>query len=209
MSFQVLACSGRSHGHNKPQPLEWKGLYDRTGHGEENHVFLYVVHALGHFDRVQLFVTSWIVAHQTPLTMGFSRQEYWSGLPRPPPGIFLTLGQNLHLLIAGRFFTTKPMGKPPYCCMSLGFPKNLYSCVGDSSFSLMLILYTKWKLWGLPKPASVLRAHLCKHIFRNNRGVLIPTWSHVQGSSEEKMDRWSYKWTGEQVNVVLKSKTHL
>ena len=36
--------------------------------------------------RVQLFVTSWTVARQAPLSMGFSRQEYWSGLPCPPPG---------------------------------------------------------------------------------------------------------------------------
>ena len=178
-------------------------------HGVVSIHFVIVIVVRAHSLQCLTLCDPWTTAHQGPLSMGFSRQESWSGLPRPPPGIFLTLGQNLHLLIAGRFFTTKPMGKPPYCCMSLGFPKNLYSCVGDSSFSLMLILYTKWKLWGLPKPASVLRAHLCKHIFRNNRGVLIPTWSHVQGSSEEKMDRWSYNWTGEQVNVVLKSKTHL
>ena len=36
--------------------------------------------------RVQPFVTPWTVAHQTPLSMGFSRQEYWSGLPGPLPG---------------------------------------------------------------------------------------------------------------------------
>ena len=34
----------------------------------------------------QLFVTPWTVAHQTLLSMGFSRQEYWSGLPCPSPG---------------------------------------------------------------------------------------------------------------------------
>ena len=33
-----------------------------------------------------LFVISWTVAHQAPLSMGFSRQEYWSGLPFPSPG---------------------------------------------------------------------------------------------------------------------------
>ena len=33
--------------------------------------------------RVQLFATPWTVAHQAPLSMGFSRQEYWSGLPSP------------------------------------------------------------------------------------------------------------------------------
>ena len=36
--------------------------------------------------RVRLFATPWTVAYQTPLSMGFSRQEYWSGLPFPSPG---------------------------------------------------------------------------------------------------------------------------
>ena len=38
------------------------------------------------FSCVQLFVTLWTVDCQAPLPMGFSRQEYWSGLPCPPPG---------------------------------------------------------------------------------------------------------------------------
>ena len=38
------------------------------------------------FSRVQLFATLWTVAHQVPLSMGFSRQEYYSGLPFPSPG---------------------------------------------------------------------------------------------------------------------------
>ena len=36
--------------------------------------------------RIQLFVTFWTIACQAPLSMEFSRQEYWSGLPCPPPG---------------------------------------------------------------------------------------------------------------------------
>ena len=36
-------------------------------------------------NRVQLFATPWTVAHQAPLSVGFSRQEYWSGLPFPSP----------------------------------------------------------------------------------------------------------------------------
>ena len=36
--------------------------------------------------HVQLFVTPWTVANQAPLSMGFPRQEYWSGLPFPSPG---------------------------------------------------------------------------------------------------------------------------
>ena len=38
------------------------------------------------FSHVRLFMTLWIVAHQAPLSMGFPRQEYWSGLPCLPPG---------------------------------------------------------------------------------------------------------------------------
>ena len=38
------------------------------------------------FSHVQLSVTLWTVACQTPLSVGFSRKEYWSGLPSPPPG---------------------------------------------------------------------------------------------------------------------------
>ena len=46
---------------------------------------------------VQLFATPWTVAHQAPLSMEFSRQEYWSGLPFPSPGI-LAQESNLRLL---------------------------------------------------------------------------------------------------------------
>ena len=35
---------------------------------------------------VRFFVTPWAIAHQAPLSLGFSRQEYWSGLPFPSPG---------------------------------------------------------------------------------------------------------------------------
>ena len=44
------------------------------------------------FSRVLLFATQWTVAYQAPLSMGFSRQEYWSGLPCPPPYIYMNEG---------------------------------------------------------------------------------------------------------------------
>ena len=40
---------------------------------------------LSRFSRVQLCVTQWTAAHQAPPSMGFSRQEYWSGVPLPSP----------------------------------------------------------------------------------------------------------------------------
>ena len=49
-------------------------------------------------NHAQLFATPWIVAHQIPLSMEFSRQEYWSGLPFPIPRIFPTQGLNPCLL---------------------------------------------------------------------------------------------------------------
>ena len=55
----------------------------------------WVLCVLSRFSRVQLFVTPWTVARQAPLSTGFSRQEYWSGFPCPPPG---TRGWNPHLL---------------------------------------------------------------------------------------------------------------
>ena len=53
------------------------------------------------FSRVWLFTTPWTIAHQAPLSMGFSRQEHWSGLLCPPPGDLPDPGSNsplLHLL---------------------------------------------------------------------------------------------------------------
>ena len=49
-------------------------------------VSVYCVCVLSCLSHIQLFVTPWTVAHQAPLSMGFSRQEYWSGLPFLPPG---------------------------------------------------------------------------------------------------------------------------
>ena len=61
------------------------------------------------FCSVRLFVTSWTVACQTPLSMGFSRQEYWSGLSCPPPRDLPDAGiesmSHVSCLVS-RFFTT-------------------------------------------------------------------------------------------------------
>ena len=66
--------------------------------------------------RVQLFATSWTVAHRAPLSMGFFRQEYWSGVPFPIPGDLPDPGietvSPVSPALAGRLFTTVPPGKP-------------------------------------------------------------------------------------------------
>ena len=59
------------------------------------------------------FATPWTVAHQAPLSMGFSRQEYWSGLPFPSPGDLPDTGiKPVSPALVCRFFTTAPPGKP-------------------------------------------------------------------------------------------------
>ena len=71
---------------------------------------LFVPIVLSCFSHVQLFVTLWTVACQSPLSMGFSRQEYWNGLPCPLPGDLpnsrMELTSPESLALAGRFFTT-------------------------------------------------------------------------------------------------------
>ena len=66
--------------------------------------------------HVQLFATPWTVAPQSPLSMVFSRQEYWSELPFPSLGNLPDPGIKPESLgspaMAGRFFTTEQPGKP-------------------------------------------------------------------------------------------------
>ena len=63
-------------------------------------------------------MTPWTVARQAPLTMEFSRQEYWSGLPFPTPGDIPDLGieptSPVYPALAGQFFTAVPPEKPFY-----------------------------------------------------------------------------------------------
>ena len=73
---------------------------------------------LSHLSPVRLFETPRTIAHQAPLSMEFSRQEYRSGLPCLPPGDLPDSGIKLASLmppaLAGGFFTTDPPGKPIY-----------------------------------------------------------------------------------------------
>ena len=74
------------------------------------------------FSHVWLFVTPWTVAHQAPLTMGFFRQEYWSGLPFPPSGDLPNPG--IKHVSPGRFFTNELSGKPWGDCPRAWKPRS-------------------------------------------------------------------------------------
>ena len=65
--------------------------------------------------HVRLFATPWTVAHQVPRFMGFSRHEYWSGLPFPSPGDLPDPGiEPGSPALAEGFFIAEPLGKPIY-----------------------------------------------------------------------------------------------
>ena len=88
---------------------------------------------------VRLFVTPWTVACQVPLSMEFSRQEYWSGLPFPTPGHLPDPGIELTSLayaaLIGGFFTTVPHRKPS----TLRVPLFKNSCVYRASIWFSLV----------------------------------------------------------------------
>ena len=77
-----------------------------TGYGQEASLHCLMC-MLSCFSRVRLFVTLWTIASQDSLTMGFSEQEYWNGLPIPTPGCLPDPRiEPVSPALAGRFFIT-------------------------------------------------------------------------------------------------------
>ena len=97
----------------KPFNITVIQVYAPTSNAEEADVERFyedLLLLLSRFSHVRVFVTLWTVTCQVPLSMGFSRQEYWNGLPCPPPGNLPDPGIKLPSLmspaLAGGFFTT-------------------------------------------------------------------------------------------------------
>ena len=91
-------------------------MKSKTGWTQNVHNFINVYSAwcvLSCFGCVQLFATLWTVARQASLSMGFTRQEYWSGLPFPPlgglPDSEIKPRSLMSPALAGGFFTTSPI----------------------------------------------------------------------------------------------------
>ena len=104
--------------------------------------------------RVRLFVTPWTADCQALLSMGFSRQEYWRGLPFPPPGDLPDPETDpTSPALAGGFFTTEPVRKPCYVrwlpSPELGFSIFLPGCLRPwfRRFFSRQMLQRRFQLW--------------------------------------------------------------
>ena len=94
---------------------------------------------LSHFSRVRLFKTPWTVAQQAPLFMGFSRQEYWSGLPFPSPGDLPDPGIKPRSPALQADALTSELPRKPRI-LSLGFSMySIMSSANSESFTSFLI----------------------------------------------------------------------
>ena len=92
--------------------------------------------------HVWLFATPWTIAHQATLSMEFSRQGYWSGLPFPTPRALPNLGTKRVSLASpaspGGFFTTELAEKPPYICIFHILSHSFHSFINVNTFFLGL-----------------------------------------------------------------------
>ena len=88
--------------------LIWSALLDKKKNATEN--FMYFFWKVLLLSRVRLFATPWAVTRRVPLSMEFSRQEYWSGLPFPTPEDFSTPGiKPGSPILQADFFFFKPL----------------------------------------------------------------------------------------------------
>ena len=166
-----MSDSVRPHRH---QPTRLPGPWDSPGKntGVGCHFLLQCVKVkVKSLSCVQLFVTLWTVAHQAPLSMGFSRQEYWRGLTCFLPGDLLHPGIQpaslSSLVLAGGFFKLVPPGKPSRVYMLIqlflkpmnhfikhslsGYLKNLEivmsfsNCELQTQMAWQLLLLVSWE----------------------------------------------------------------
>ena len=94
---------------HRKNPTSLWGIYARHNQAASLTVLWYSGVRAHMLSRVQLFVIPWTEAHQASPSMGFSRQEYWNGLPCSPPGDLPDPGiEPTSPALAGGFFTTEP-----------------------------------------------------------------------------------------------------
>ena len=139
------------------------------------------------FSCVGLFATLWTTAHQVPLSMKFSRQEYWSGLPCPLsgdlPAPWMELASHMSLALARGFLTTRATWE--------GEVGRSYIQLGTCSFEIPVLF--KWQ--------NLIGSWFCKFcISRKRFGMESEIWGIVHFFSLKHRD-W-LRSTGEGVQRV-------
>ena len=127
-------------------------------------------------NHVLLFAIPWTVAHQAPLSIGFPRQEYWSGLPFSSPGDLSDSGiEPTSPALAGRFFTNEPSGKP-HLVLLLSSKSAVCLLVTQLPFSLLFpFLHSSSLHLSLPE----ITFHVCPRVHY----VTLPLQGELRGLS--------------------------
>ena len=145
---------------------------------------------------VHLFLTPWTVALQAPLSMEFSRQEYWSGLPflipEDPPDPGSEPASLASPALAGGLFTTAPPGKPQHIhTMCIKWVNTILLSTGDETQYLIInyngkesekatqgsnpgLPHCRWILYQLSHKGSPQK---CVYIYLYNWITLLYTWN--------------------------------
>ena len=136
---------------------------------------------LSHFSYLTLWTILWTVARQAPLSMGFSRQEYWSGLPFLPPGCLPDQGMEPTSLmspgLAGGFLTSSATWYVSMCLVAQSCPSViLWTVARQAPLSMGFSRQEYWS--GSNTNCEVLRKELLILIFRVFCFVFSPYSSH-------------------------------
>ena len=125
---------------------------------------IYGMHVCSVTSHAWLFATPWTLAHQASLSMGFPRQEYWNGLPFPPPGDLPNPEIEIYVTIVITLQRVIPNPVPQLCALLPSIQCCLCQCLAQlpqfwfqvlpsarwSSFHFPTCLYLSAKHWPLP-----------------------------------------------------------
>ena len=124
--------------------------------------------------RVQLFATPWTVAHQAPLSMGFPRQEYWSGVPLPSPGDLPNPGiEHRSPALRADASPFEPPGKTTHVCILSRFScvrlfVTPWTAAHQAPLSTEFSRQEYWSAMPFPSPTRSIQALKYWDIFRMN-----------------------------------------
>ena len=149
------------------------------------------VHVLSH---VGLFATSWMGAHQAPLSLEFSNQKYCSGLPFPTPRALPNPGvEFVSPALAGEFFTSVPAAKPGKA--GLYFKRRGYLRGIVVEFWVIVSRMKVAGIWCKNKPQKIKTVWVCERTSNANRSCvkICPALDWPAPEIAQKVWIWNFK----------------